>query len=261
MPAEADPVARLAAVARATARDAGPATGADDPQVPAQRDHPPSWPRPMPPRVVTAALLAAGIAVAALLIRGLLSDAGAVVASVPSAPRASRSGTLPTVSTVPTGVAVASPPAGEVVVVHVVGRVRRPGLVTLPAGARLGDAVAAAGGAAPGAAPDRLNLARHVADGERVVVPGPNDVLSPAAAGPATAGSLPSDASAGGGLIDLNSATQPQLEELPGIGPVTAAAILAWRTEHQRFTRVEELGEVDGIGPKTLARLRPLVRV
>ncbi len=146
------------------------------------------------------------------------------------------------------------------IVVDVQGRVRRPGLVRLPAGARVADAVRAAGGAAPGAAIARVNLARPLTDGEQVLVPGPGDPVPAAPAGPAGGpGSAPGSGS--GAPVDLNTATVEGLDALPGVGPVLAARIVAWRTAHGRFTSVDELGEVPGIGPKALERLRPLVRV
>jgi len=155
------------------------------------------------------------------------------------------------------------------IVVHVVGRVHRPGVRRLPAGSRVADAIRAAGGAAPGAVPARLNLARRLVDGEQVAVPGPRDPVAPVAEGPGGAGGAggTGGASGAGGpgapdaVVDLNAATQAQLDALPGVGPVLAGRILAWRTEHGRFTRVDELGEVAGIGPKALERLRPLVTV
>jgi competence protein ComEA len=146
--------------------------------------------------------------------------------------------------------------------VHVVGRVRRPGVRTLAAGARVSDALTAAGGALPGAALDHVNLARVVLDGEQVVVPGPGDPV-PAAAGPGSSGP-PAGADGTGGagrVVDLNAATDSDLDGLPGVGPVLAGRIVAWRTQHGRFSRVDELGEVAGIGPKLLERLRPLVSV
>ena len=135
------------------------------------------------------------------------------------------------------------------VVVHVVGAVRAPGVVHLPGGARVADAVAAAGGAEPDADLARVNLARVLADGEQVVVPRPGEAVVPAAA--ATAG-------ASGTLLDLNSAGLADLDALPGIGPVLAQRILDRRKEH-RFASVDELGEVSGIGPALVDRLRPLV--
>jgi competence protein ComEA len=151
------------------------------------------------------------------------------------------------------------------VVVDVVGRVRRPGLVRLSSGARVADAVAAAGGATNGAVTSRLNLARRLSDGEQILVPGARDAVPAAGtyAGPggetgaAFTGQPPTAGSSS--VVDLNTATEEQLDSLPGVGPVTAAKILTWRNQHQRFGSVDELGEVPGIGPKTLAQLRPLV--
>lgn len=137
------------------------------------------------------------------------------------------------------------------VMVHVAGEVRDPGVVTLPAGARVADAVRAAGGLRKGGRLGPTNLARVLSDGERIEIGGV----------PADSTSGPSGAGPGGGPIDLNTATAAQLDELPGIGPVTAAKILAWRADNGRFSVVDELAEVPGIGPKTLEELRPLVRV
>lgn len=147
--------------------------------------------------------------------------------------------------------------------VHVVGAVRHPGVVELPPGSRVTDAVAAAGGVTRAAAPASVNLARPVLDGEQVVVLRRGD---PAGA--------PSEGSDGGqrggsavaapgptGPVDLNAASLDQLDGLPGIGPVLAQRILDWRTAHGRFSSVDELGEVSGIGEATLADLRPAVRV
>jgi competence protein ComEA len=145
------------------------------------------------------------------------------------------------------------------IVVHVLGAVRRPGLVRLPENARVQDAIDAAGGLTRRADPGELNLAQLLSDGQQVLIgtarhpagevreqPGSGDVSS----GPTAQGAL-----------DLNRANQAQLEELPEVGPVTAQAILAWRQEHGRFTRIEELQEVDGIGPKTYGQIAPHVRV
>ena len=146
----------------------------------------------------------------------------------------------------------ASPSPSPPVTVHVVGEVRKPGVVQLPAGSRVVDAVKAAGGLRRGGELGGTNLARVLTDGERIEIGGQD-----AAAGAGTGG--PTGGSAG--PLDLNSATAEQLDALPGVGPVTAAKILAWRSTHDRFSVVDELAEVPGIGPKTLADLRPLVRV
>ncbi len=159
--------------------------------------------------------------------------------------------------------------AGAVVVVDVVGTVRRPGLVRLPGGSRVADAVAAAGGATDAAALPRINLARLLVDGEQVLVPDRDDPLPapPVAIGGAAPGAAPAGAAgststaAASGPLDLNAATAADLDALPGVGPVISGRIVAWRSGHQRFSRVDELAEVEGIGPKLLERLRPLVRV
>jgi competence protein ComEA len=160
--------------------------------------------------------------------------------------------------------------AGEVVV-HVVGRVRHPGVVRLPGGSRVEQAVAAAGGARRDADLDRVNLARPLVDGEQVLVPRPGQ---PVEALDGTTGSVPlapggpghgGFAGSGNGrpvqLVDVNTATLAELDTLPGVGPVLAQRILDWRAENGRFTVVDELGEVSGIGDAVLARLRPLVRM
>jgi competence protein ComEA len=138
---------------------------------------------------------------------------------------------------------------GAELVVHVAGKVARPGVLTLPPGSRVHDAVTAAGGATEAADLGGLNLARLLVDGEQVYVPGAGEAPRPAPAGAET----------GATVVNLNTATVEQLDALPGIGPVLAARIVDWRTEHGRFTAVEELGEVSGIGPAVLGRLRELV--
>ena len=135
----------------------------------------------------------------------------------------------------------------------VVGRVRHPGLVRLPAGSRVDDAVRAAGGAVPGTDLSGLNLARVLVDGEQIAV-GISPRVPPAsgAGGPSSGGT---------GLINLNSATAEQLDVLPGIGPVLAQRILDWRTQHGRFTSVDQLRQVSGIGAAKYADIRALVTV
>ena len=155
---------------------------------------------------------------------------------------------------VPTDGATAAAP----VVVDVVGKVRRPGLVRLPAGSRVADAIAAAGGPTDRAVLPRINLARLLADGEQVVVPDADD---PVPSAPPALAATPGVTGPAAGPLDLNSATAADLDGLPGVGPVIAGRIVAWRAEHQRFTRVDELAEVAGIGDRMLERLRPLVRV
>ncbi|MBO1755187.1 helix-hairpin-helix domain-containing protein [Allobranchiibius sp. CTAmp26] len=171
-------------------------------------------------------------------------------------------------STVPSG--VSSTAVATQVVVQVVGQVRRPGVVTLHSGARVEDAVAAAGGALPSADLSAVNLARVVTDGEQIQVPKPGQTMTaPAGAvgggagsgGPSGATSGNSAATSAGGVVDLNTADVTGLDALPGVGPVLAQRIIDWRTQNGRFTSVDELGEVSGIGDKVLARLRPHVTV
>lgn len=161
------------------------------------------------------------------------------------------------------------------VVVSVVGLVHTPGLVTLAPGARIADALQAAGGPVNGADTIGLNMARPVGDGEQIVVGLAPVSGRPTALGSSVAsGSAPAPGAAGapapvsgtvkpkaGEVLDLNNATVDQLDALPGVGPVTAAAIVAWRQANGRFTSVDQLADVDGIGPARLDKLRPLVRV
>ena len=145
--------------------------------------------------------------------------------------------------------------AAPALVVAVTGRVRRPGVVTLPAGARVIDAVQAAGGPAPGADLALLNLARKLADGELVVVGVP---------GAADQGANPAGTSgpnAANGRVDLNSATMEQLDALPGVGPVLAQRILDWRAANGPFNSVDQLREVTGIGEAKFSDLRERVTV
>jgi competence protein ComEA len=159
----------------------------------------------------------------------------------------------------PTGGAPVSESAQTTgLVVDVAGKVRRPGIVELPTGSRVIDALAAAGGARPGVDTAGLNLARPLVDGEQIVVgldmpPGPPG--SPVGVPP------PSATSAVPASLDINTADQSQLETLPGIGPVTAQSILAWRTENGLFSSVDQLLDVSGIGEATLADIEPYVHV
>jgi competence protein ComEA len=147
-------------------------------------------------------------------------------------------------------------PSGEVIV-DVDGRVRRPGVVELPAGSRVVDALAAAGGVTRGADTGALNLAQVLIDGEQVVVPG-RDASAESSTGDVTSTAPPVGGST---AVSINSATESELETLPGIGPVLAAAIVEWRTQNGGFTSIEQLQEVSGIGPATYAELAPLVRL
>jgi competence protein ComEA len=131
----------------------------------------------------------------------------------------------------------------EDVVVHVAGAIRRPGVYRLPAGARVADAVRRAGGLAGGAQEDSINLAARLTDGQQVVVPGRGTV---AAVGPGGAT----------GPISLGSATVEQLDEIEGIGPVTAQNIIEFREQHGGLSSVDELDQISGIGPSTMEALR-----
>lgn len=143
-------------------------------------------------------------------------------------------------------------PTAEVVV-DVSGKVRRPGVFTLPAGSRVIDALERAGGARSKVDLSGINLARLLTDGEQVLV-GQAPAPGAAADAAATGGGSPT-----GGLLSLNQATLEQLDGLPGVGPVTAQKILTWRETHGSFSSVDELLEIDGIGDKTLAELAPML--
>lgn len=146
---------------------------------------------------------------------------------------------------------VVAQPAG--LYVHVLGEVTDPGLYILDADARLVDALAAAGGTLDTADLKAVNLARPLTDGEQVVVPAQGEHAAPGAVGPRAVGA--------DGRVDLNAATEADLETLPRIGPALAQRILEWREEHGRFRAVEDLMAVPGIGEKLLAGLRERVRV
>ena len=163
------------------------------------------------------------------------------------------SGSVPTES--PTASVTGATAVGEELIVDVAGKVRRPGIVTLPPGSRVFDALKAAGGARPGVDLTSLNLARVLVDGEQLLVGLTPVVVPPSPGTTASAGPLAT------GMVNLNTADQVTLETLPGVGPVTAQAILDWRADNGAFTSVDELLEVDGIGEVTLDELRDLVTV
>ncbi|MFV0463023.1 MAG: helix-hairpin-helix domain-containing protein [Nostocoides sp.] len=168
-------------------------------------------------------------------------------------------------SSAPTGTVGTSgaPSASPKVLVHVIGQVRRPGVVTLPSGARIADAISAAGGSTPSANLAGLNLVQILQDGQQVQVPGPGHtgtVIGGGAGAPGQAsGAAGTGAASSGALVDLNTADLAALDSLPGIGPVLAQRILDWRQEHGAFRSVDDLGEVSGIGEKLLAQLRSRV--
>lgn len=225
-------------------------------------------------RAVLVLLLALGLLAAVFLVRARGSSVPLSAVPIEAASGASGPSAVNSASpTASTGAGRAAPsPVAATLRVHVTGEVKRPGVVSLPAGGRVVDAIEAAGGLASGAAIGELNLAALLSDGDQVVIgtrrrprgevrsgamPG-----APASGSGSQTGALP----AGGGAtspatVDLNQATAEQLDQLPGVGPVTAQRILEWRSRNGRFTRVEELQEVDGIGPKTYAQLSSHVRV
>ncbi|MCV7354312.1 ComEA family DNA-binding protein [Mycolicibacterium fluoranthenivorans] len=205
--------------------------------------------------------------VIALIVVGLLAVLVTVFTLVRDRTPPVASANLPEVQMISS----AAPPPGPVegpVVVSVVGLVHKPGLVTLTMGARTADALAAAGGPLDGADLVGLNMARRVTDGEQIIVgitapPGAPSPMgsSVSSSSSSSAAPGPSGAAPAGAAVDLNTATAEDLDALPGVGPVTAAAILAWRAAHGRFSSVDQLGEVDGIGPARLEKLRDLVHV
>lgn len=156
----------------------------------------------------------------------------------------------------PTPASSAAPGLGlttEPLVVHVAGRVRAPGLYELEAGARVADALQAAGGPRPDAVLEAINLARPLGDGEQLLVPDRAEIHASASAG------APGGASVEPGVLSLAQATTDQLEELPGIGPVLAERIIEHRDEIGGFQTVEQLQDVTGIGEKTYAEIAELV--
>lgn len=187
-----------------------------------------------------------GTAVTALVLWGQHRVQAVTSEALPVLPRAVRVTT--------------SQPPPDPLVVHVAGAVLRPGLVQLPEGARVADALAAAGGLSPDADTAKVNLAEKVLDGARIYVAHQGEANPPPviAAGSSGGGSAAPSATR---PIDLNAATAAELDALPGVGPATAAAIVAYREQHGPFASVDGLAEVRGIGPAKLDALRPLVRV
>ena len=150
---------------------------------------------------------------------------------------------------------VAEAPARPILVVHVVGEVRRPGLYRLRDGARIADAVRRAGGASRGANLAALNLAAPLVDGIQVLVP---SRAVPVAGDPST-GASGERAQVPALAVSLSSATVDELDELPGVGPITAQKIVDYRAEHGPFASVDDLDAVPGIGPTRIEQLRDLV--
>jgi len=156
-----------------------------------------------------------------------------------------------------------APSPGGAIFVHLLGAVERPGLYELRAGDRGIDAVAAAGGFTDAADQSQLNLARPLSDGEQIHVPalGEAPLAPPGGAAGAPSGGAAAGGAAAGGKVNLNTADLQALDTLPGVGPATARSILDWREANGRFTAVEDLLGVTGIGEKTLEALRDLVTV
>lgn len=215
---------------------------------------------------VVTLLLACGVLWAAWATSRTADDAAAASSPVVVTPAASPvgseaplalpAGSGPSPLSSP-GTAAGEPGAGvSELVVDVQGSVRRPGIVVLPVGSRVVDALEAAGGyTGRRGRLASLNLARPLVDGEQILVgrSAPAVPVPPAVSGASSAAGAPA------ALVSLNTADQATLETLPGVGPVTAAAILQWRDEHGPFTAVEQLLEVSGIGEKTLAEIAPHV--
>jgi competence protein ComEA len=197
---------------------------------------------------VVAVLVAVGLAITTWWVARDRPEQVAPVSAEPVAPLVGGGSSAPASPT-----AAAS---GGSVTVDVAGKVRRPGIVVLDQGARVTDALRAAGGPRRGVDLTPLNLARVLVDGEQIVVGGPSGAAPPTADG--SAAGAPGQS---GPLVNLNTAGQAELETLPGVGPVTAQAIIAWREQTGGFTSIDELLEVDGIGEKTLASLTPHVTV
>ena len=212
---------------------------------------------------------------AVLRARPVAIGAPRLTATTDPSPSESTSVAAPAKPTVTTsGTATVAPVSATpaTIRVHVIGAVHKPGVVSLPPGARVQDAIQEAGGTKKSARLGDLNLAQPLTDGQQVFVghgkrasevrnPTSGPAPDPAATGAVGHTSTGSGAGPTGGPVDLNTATLDQLDELPGVGPVTAQKILDWRSEHGKFTSVAELQEVDGIGPKTFADLKPEVTV
>lgn len=182
-------------------------------------------------------------------VRTVPSIAGPVASSTPAAPQTAAAEVVGEATN-------EAASGGAMVVVDVAGRVRRPGIVVLPLGSRVVDAVEAAGGLRRGVRAASVNLARLLVDGEQIVVGQGSPTGGGSLAG-ASPGGVPHPAAPG--LVNLNTADTAALESLPGVGPVTAQAILTWRTENGGFTAIDQLLEVSGIGEATLAEIAPHV--
>lgn len=229
-------------------------------EAPARRSTPLSLARFTPRHFAVVAVIAlAGCVWAGFSLLSARTVAVPVIQAAASTGSPSVAGSTPgAASAAATHSASASPT--PTILVHVLGAVRKPGLVHLPKGARVADAIDAAGGLRSDARPGQLNLAAVVADGSQVFIGTPGTPGGELRGQGAASGGSSAAEDGAASPVNLNTATAEQLEALPGVGPVTAQAILDWRSQHT-FARVEQLQEVDGIGPKTYAKLAPLVTV
>jgi competence protein ComEA len=227
----------------------------------------PSLPRPAPPRSLVerfrewvvwfgpGRLAATALAVIAVVAGGTWLLKGSPSRAEDQLPFATKS-TGANVAPIDTSVVESTTTIASSIVVYVAGAVAAPGVYTLTSSARITDAVAAAGGAAADADLDVVNLAAVVKDGERIYVPKVGEAIPPVIGDPGVvADTTPA------GPVNINFATADQLDVLPGVGPTTAAAIIAHREQHGPFQTVEQLGDVRGIGPAKLDALRGLVSV
>jgi len=223
----------------------------------------PDLPRPAPPRSLVerlrewvvwfgpGRLAATAVAVIAVVVGGTWLLQGSPSRAEDQLPFATRAS-----STLVTTTLLATTSTSSTVVVYVAGAVVVPGVYTLPSPGRATDAVTAAGGATAAADLDVVNLAATLHDGERIYVPEVGEIVPPVVSGDTVV-----DASVPAAPVDINTASIDQLDVLPGVGPATAAAIVAYRDQHGPFQTIDQLGEVRGIGPSKLDAIRGLVVV
>ena len=206
------------------------------------------------------AAVALAVALFALTTRGSSSAGAGGAADLPMA-----AGATDATAAVGRDATTGTSPSSDEVVVQVAGAVVHPGVFHLPSGARLGDLVDRAGGLSADADTDRIDLAARLVDGSLVYVPHRGEAEPPGPVVGQPGADVSSSASGGGSgpavPVDLNTATADQLDTLPGVGPATAATIIAFRRQHGPFRTVDDLAAVSGIGPAKLAQIRPHVRV